>query len=361
MQRPAGITFAVTKQIFSLNFQFQYINFVWLFAGLLVFILLFWSVKKWKRRTARKIGEPGIVKAMLLRYSPRRFNLKFFMLTLAFAFGVLAAMSLRKPGGNDGIRREGIDVVFALDLSKSMLAQDVAPSRLDRAKEFISKMLNSMQQNRVGLVWFAGKAYVQMPISSDHSAAHMFVADASPDIIPIKGTVIGDALEQSMRAFGDRETKYKAVILISDGEDHDEKAIELSKELAQRGLMLNTVGIGSPQGTYIPDDSTGTNKIDDATGQVIISKLNDKLLQQIAANTNGVYVQLSNTGDAVKSINDQLAQIDKKASNDMSLMSFTYYFWVFAALMLLALLIEQILPEGAERNNSYKVAKPDIT
>lgn len=341
-----------------MGFQFQYPFLALLFAGLLIFLLLFVAVKRWKRKTARKMGEPGIVKAMLLRYSPRRFNFKFFLLALAFAFGVLTVMSLRKPGGSDGIRREGIDVIFALDLSKSMLAQDVAPSRLERAKELISKMLNSMPQNRVGLVWFAGKAYVQMPISGDHGAAQMFVSDATPDIIPIKGTVIGDALEQSLRAFGERETKFKAVILISDGEDHDEKALDLSKDLAKRGLMVNTIGIGSPQGTYIPDDSTGTNKIDDETGQVVVSRLNEKLLQQIAANTNGVYVHLNNTNDAIKTVADQLKQIDTKVSDDMNLMSFQYFFWIFAALMLLALLIEQLLPEGTRKQ--FKREKLDI-
>lgn len=267
-------------------------------------------------------------------------------MALAFAFGVLAVMSLRKPGGDDGIRREGIDVVFALDLSKSMLAQDVVPSRLERAKEFISKMLNTMPNNRIGLVWFAGKAYMQMPISNDHAAAHMFLHDASPDVIPMKGTVIGDALEESLKAFGEREAKFKAVILITDGEDHDEKAVEISKELSKRGLMVNTIGIGSPQGTFIPDDSTGTNKIDYETGQEIVSRLNEKLLQQIAANTNGVYVHLTNTGDAIDKVMKQLSQIETKVSDDMNLMSFRYYFWIFAALMLLLLLIEQLLPEG---------------
>lgn len=329
-----------------MGFQFQYINFSFLFAGLFIFLLLFIAVKRWKRKTARKIGEPNIVKAMLLRYSPHRFNFKFFLLSLAFAFGVLAAMSLRKPGGSDGVIRKGIDMVFALDLSKSMLAKDVAPSRLERAKELISKMLNSMPNNRVGLVWFAGKAYVQMPISGDHSAAQMFLADASPEIIPMKGTVIGDALDESLKAFGERETKFKAVILVTDGEDHDEKALELSKDLAKRGLMVNTIGIGSPQGTYIPDDSTGGNKIDETTGREIVSKLNEGLLQQIATNTNGVYVHLNNTNDAIKKVSEQLKQIDTKVSGDMSLMSFSYYFWIFVALMLLALLIEQLLPEG---------------
>ncbi len=333
-----------------MDFQFQYPFFIWLFCGLFIFWLLFWSVKQWKKKVTVRLGEPAMIKTMWLRYSPRRFNFKFLLLAVAFALGVLAAMSLRKPGGSDGIQRKGIDVVFALDLSSSMLAKDIAPSRLERAKEFITKTINTMPDNRIGLVWFAGKAYTQMPISNDHSAAQMFVHDASPYNIPIKGTVISDALQESLKAFGEREAKYKAVILITDGEDHDEKAVQISKELSRRGLMVNTIGIGSAQGSYIPDDSTGTNKIDDETGLEVVSKLNEKLLQQIAANTNGAYALLGNTREAIDIVTKQLSQIETKVSGDMNLMSFSYYFWVFAALMLLCLVAEQLLPEGRKTN-----------
>ncbi|MGJ7031914.1 VWA domain-containing protein [Niabella hirudinis] len=335
-----------------MKFEFQYIYFIWLSAGVLLFVFLFSLVKRWKKRTINKIGEPALVKSMIRGYSPFRFNLKFFLLCLAFLMGVLCTMSLRKPGGSDGIKREGIDVVFALDLSKSMLAQDVKPSRLLLAKQFISKMMDAMPNNRIGLVWFAGKAYIQMPISADHSSAQMYVNDASPDVVPVKGTVIGDALEESLRSFGEREAKYKAVILISDGEDHDEKALELSKDMQKRGLMVSTVGIGSPEGTFIPDDSTGGNKLDPQTGQPIVSKLNQKELEQIAGNTNGVYVHLTDIDAAVKKINQQLSQIDKKVTGDINLMSFSYYFWVFAAAMVLLLVIEQLLPEGKRLKTS---------
>jgi Ca-activated chloride channel family protein len=294
------------------------------------------------------MGEPELVTALIRRYTPRKASLKFILILFAFAFGVLAVMSLRKPGGDDGIRREGIDVVFALDLSKSMLATDIAPSRLERAKKFISDMINAMPENRIGLVWFAGRAYVQMPISGDHGAAQMFVAEANPDIIPVGGTVIGEALEQSLKAFGAREAKYKAVILISDGEDHDEKAVDISRELARRGLMLITVGIGSPQGSYIPDDSTGGHKIDPETGQPVVSRLNEAELKQIAQNTNGLYVHLDEGREPVKAVLKQLSQIDKKVSGDINLMSFTYYFWIFTGLMLILLIIEILLPEGKE-------------
>lgn len=327
-----------------MNVQFQYIFFVWLFGGLLILLLLFWGIKQWKRKVAKRIGEPVLVKQLIKNYHPKIFNFKFLLLFLAFALGVLAVMSLRKPSGDDGIKRNGIDVVFALDVSSSMLATDLKPSRLERAKQFISKMIEAMPDNRVGLVLFAGKAYLQMPISGDHSAAQMMVAEASPDAVPVKGTVISDALTESLNAFGERDAKYKAVILISDGEDHDEEALSISKKLATRGLMLNTIGIGSPQGTYIPD-TTGGNKTDE-NGQIIISKLNETELQQLAQNTNGVYVHLQNSDDAVKTTLNQLSKIDKKVSGDISLMNFTYYFWWFVGGMVILLIIEQLLPEG---------------
>lgn len=328
-----------------MNFQFQYVFFVWLLAGLLIFLLLFLALKRWKKTVTNKIGDPVLVKDITKNYSARRFHLKYLLLGIAFILGVLAVMNLRRPGGDDGIQRKGIDVVFALDVSRSMLAKDIAPSRLERAKQFIVKMMDAMPENRVGLIVFAGKAYLQMPITGDHSAARMLVEEASPDIVPVKGTVISEALTESLNAFGKREAKYKAVILISDGEDHDEEAIKISKELATRGLMLNTIGLGSAQGTYIPDDSTGQNKRDE-NGQVIISKLNEAELKQLAQNTNGIYVHLENNEEAVKKVMAQLSQIDKKVTGDINLMNFSYYFWWFAGGMLLVLIVEQMLPEG---------------
>lgn len=325
--------------------QFQYIYFIALLGALFVFLLLFLNIKRWKRNTRRKMGNPILVREMIQGYSPNRFSLKFLLLCLAFVMGVLAAMNLRKPSGDDGILRKGIDIVFALDVSTSMLATDIAPNRLELARQFLSQMIRSMPENRIGLVLFAGKAYLQMPISGDHSAAQMFVANASPDLLPVKGTVLASALEESLKAFGEYEAKYKAVVLISDGEDHDEKALQVSKDMALRGLMVNTVGIGSPQGTFVPDTS-GAPKLDPTTGKEVISKLNEAELQQIAANTRGVYVHLTKPSEAIKKISASLSQIDKKVTGDVHLMGFSYYFWVFAGLMALLLIVEQLLPEG---------------
>jgi Ca-activated chloride channel family protein len=163
--------------------------------------------------------------------------------------------------------------------------------------------------------------------------------------VPQQGTVLSEAIQRSANAFNAAERRFKAVVLISDGEDHDADAVKTAKELAEQGLMINTVGVGSPDGSYIPDPATGQNKVDPATGNDVISKLNEDVLKQIAASTNGVYVRLQESDEAVKQLQEQLSQIESKAFGDVSLMNFKAYYWWFAAAMLFFLLIEYFIPE----------------
>ncbi len=255
------------------------------------------------------------------------------------------AMDLRKPGGPEGMNRKGIDVVLAMDVSKSMLARDIAPSRLERSKQLISKLMNEMPNNRIGLVLFAGKAYLQMPLTTDHGAARMFVSAAGPEAVPQQGTVISEAIRRSANAFNETERRFKAVVLISDGEDHDPEAVNTATELAEHGLMINTVGVGSPDGSYLPDPATGQNKVDPATGSAVISKLNEDILKQVASGTNGIYIRLQDTDDAVRKLNEQLSQIESRAFTDISLINFKAYYWWFAGAMLILLLAEFFLPD----------------
>ena len=291
-----------------------------------------------------KIGDIKLVKTLFNNYSPRLFSLKFGLLSLAFAGGVLAAMNLRKPGDEGGIQRKGIDLMIVLDVSKSMLATDLPPSRLERAKQLISKLSEAMPDDRLGLVVFAGRAYLQMPLTADHSAVSMYVASANPDAVPQQGTVISEALNMSANAFNREERRYKAVVLITDGEDHDNNAVPVAKELAEQGMMINTVGIGSPAGSYIPDPATGGNKKDEA-GNDVISRLNEDELKQIAQSTNGIYIRLENTNEAVQLLQQQLQKIETKAFGDISLMNFKTYYWWFAILMFILLVAEYFIPE----------------
>lgn len=291
------------------------------------------------------MGDRNLVEALINSYSSKLFSLKFGMLTVAFAAGVVMVMDLRKPGGPEGMNRKGIDVVIALDVSKSMLATDLAPNRLERAKQLIGKLMNAMPNDRIGLVLFAGKAYLQMPLTTDHGAAAMFVSAAGPDAVPQQGTVISEAISRSAHAFNAAERRFKAVVLISDGEDHDPEAVNTAKDLAEQGMMVNTIGIGSPDGSYIPDPVTRKNKIDPVTGATIISKLNEDVLKQIATSTNGIYIRLQDTDEAVSQLQQQLAQIEAKAFADVSLINFKAYYWWFAGAMLILLLAEYFIPE----------------
>jgi Ca-activated chloride channel homolog len=327
-----------------MGYQFLHIELIWLFAGILIFAVLFFFLWKWKKKVIRRIGDARLVKALTGNYSSRLFSLKSSMLGIAFIAGVLAVMDLRKPGNDEGIERKGIDVVIALDVSRSMLARDLAPNRLERAKQLINKLMTAMPDDRIGLVLFAGKAYLQMPLTTDHAAAELFVSSASPDAVPQQGTVISDALRMSANAFNPEERRFKAVVLISDGEDHDPAAIQTAKELSAQGMMINTVGIGSPEGSYIPDPSTGENKRDESGSQVI-SKLNEDELKQLAQNTNGVYVHLQDSDDAVKQLKAQLSQIESKAFGDVSLMNFDVYYGWFALVMFVLLVAEYFIPE----------------
>jgi len=333
--------------------RFQYKEFIWLFAVLIVITGLFILLLQWKKNVKKRTGDERLIDRLLGNYSPALFLVKFILIGAAFALGVLAAMNPRFPGGSDTTQRKGIDVAIALDVSKSMLATDLAPSRLERAKQFISKLMNAMPDDRIALILFAGKAYMQMPLTVDHGAAQLFVSAAAPEAIPQQGTVISDAMEMSAKVFDSREKRFKAIVLISDGEDHDENVKSTAGDLAEKGVMINTVGIGSAEGSPIPDPLTGENK-KDAGGNIVISKLNEEILQSIASKTNGIYVHLQNTDEAVSALQGQLSQIDRKAFGDVSMMNFKNFFGWLSAGMLILLIIESFTRESRRRKKTNK-------
>ena len=306
--------------------------------------LLFLGLSQWKKKVTKRIGDEGLVKALISNYSSKLFTFKFIIVSIAFVFGVITVMNPRKPGDAGAVNRKGIDIAIALDVSKSMLAADLSPNRLERAKQFVTKLMYEMPNDRIALVLFAGKAYLQMPLTTDHGAAQLFVSTASPDAVPQQGTVISDALKMSVNAFSATDKKFKTVILISDGEDHDEDAVATAKNLSEQGVMINAIGIGSPEGATIPDPATGDVKKDEA-GNTVVSKLNEDALKQIAKETNGIYIRLQSSDEAVSVLTKQLSQIDKKSFTDISQVNFKTFFTWFAAAMFILLLAENFIPE----------------
>ncbi|HEY8688290.1 MAG TPA: VWA domain-containing protein [Chitinophagaceae bacterium] len=291
-----------------------------------------------------KIGDPPLVKQLIQGFSTKLFAAKFILVVLAFSLCAFAVADLVKPEGTQKINRKGIDVMIALDVSKSMLAQDIKPNRLERAKQLISKVIDKLADDKVGIVVFAGRAYLQMPLTTDHSAAKMYLASASTDNVPTQGTVISQALKMSYAAFNSKEKKYRAIILISDGEDHDEDAIKVTKELADEGVMVNTVGIGSMQGSPIMDNETNELKKDE-NGNTVISKLNEDELKTIAQNGNGLYQLFSSADEVTDNINNKLMTIGQTTLTGSSFGVYKNYFWYFLIAAFIILLIENFIPE----------------
>jgi tetratricopeptide (TPR) repeat protein len=336
-------------------FRFQYIEFLLALAAIPVLILLFVLVLYWKKKTIKKIGDARLVKEMIKNYSAQRFALKFVLIIAAFAAGVFALANLRSPLGSQKVSRNGIDVMVAIDVSKSMLAQDVKPTRLDRAKQALGKLIDKLSNDRIGIVVFAGKAYLQMPLTGDHSAAKMYLNSATPDIVPTQGTVISEALKMCYASFNAKEKKYKSVILISDGEDHDEEAVKVAGQMAGEGVVINTIGIGSPDGGTIFDPATGETKKDNE-GNVVITKLNEVELMRIAEKGNGVYQLYNSTDEVVAKLEAQLNSMDQRTVTEDSLVNYESFFQYFLLLSLLLLVIEMLISERVNVNKRKKMA-----
>ena len=324
--------------------SFQHIEYLIVLAVIPLLLILYFFVLSWKKRTIKKIGDANLVKEIIKNYSPQRFALKFVFVLIAFILGVFALVNLRSPKGVEQVNRKGIDVMIAIDVSKSMLAQDVKPNRLERAKQALGKLIDKLSSDRVGIVVFAGRAYLQMPLTGDHGAAKMYLSSASTDIVPTQGTVISDALKMCQRSFNSKEKKYKTIILISDGEDHDEGALKIAGQLADEGIVINTVGIGSPQGSTIIDELTNQPK-QDINGNTVITKLNEEELKKIAEKGNGTYQLFTNTDDLVTSLEEQLSSMDQRTITEDSLVNYKNYFPYFLLLALGLLVIELFISE----------------
>lgn len=320
-------------------FQFQHIEFL---VGLVLIpflLVLFFLLLHWKRGRIKKIGDERLVKELIKNFSPFKFTARFILFLLALTLIIIGAANLQKPGGMEKINRKGVDVVIAMDVSKSMLAQDIKPNRLERAKQLINKLMEKMENDRIGLVLFAGRAYMQMPLTTDHSAAHMYVQNAGPNAVPTQGTVIAEALKMANNSFNSKDRKYKSIVLISDGEDHDPEALKYTQSLAQNGVMVNTVGIGSPDGVPLIDPATNELRKDEQ-GNAIVTKLNEAELQQLAQQTKGIYVRLDDTDAAADKIIAQLNTIEQTSPGDQAFMSYKSYFQLFLAAALVLLLLE---------------------
>jgi Ca-activated chloride channel family protein len=261
---------------------------------------------------------------------------KFTLLIVALALLIVAAARPQYGQQEKTVKRQGIEVMVALDISNSMLAEDVAPNRLDRAKQMLSKMIDNMTDDKVGLVVFAGEAFTQLPITCDYVSAKMFLNTISPKLIPTQGTAIGAALQTAIRSFGSQESDAgRAIILITDGENHEDDATAVAKQAQELGIQVFVIGIGKPEGSPIP--VPGTNDyIKDRSGQVVVSRLNEEMCQEIAQAGKGAYVRCDNTNTAMRALQQEL---DRIATTDLETTVYADYNEQYQSFLLIALLL----------------------
>jgi Ca-activated chloride channel homolog len=327
--------------------RFQYSSYLGAFVLLPLLVALFVAMLYWRRKKIEKIGTLGIVQQQIIGFIPARATLKFILMSLVLGLAILGTANLQKSGKNETVQRKGVDVMIALDVSKSMLAKDIQPDRLTRAKQFITRLTDKMNSDRIGLVIFAGRSYLQVPLTVDYSAMKLLLQTVSPDMVPTQGTVIGDAIEMADNSFSSKERKFKSIIIISDGEDHDEAAIEKVKEATEKGSIVHTIGIGSPQGTQLFDPASNAPKLDEQ-GNPVITKLNEDELKSIAAAGNGTYTLLGNVDVAADHIIEELDGMEQRNIGSVVFANYISYFQYFLLAALLLLIIEWMLP-GAKK------------
>ena len=326
-------------------FRFANIEVLWLLMSVPFFVTAYiWYTRK-KRKQLAAFGDPELMEALMPNASRVRPSVKFSIVMVALSLLIIAAARPQFGQSERIEKRQGIEAIVALDISNSMLAEDVAPSRLDRAKQMLSKLMDNMVNDKVGLVVFAGDAFVQLPITCDYVSAKMFLNSIKPELIKTQGTAIGQALSTSIRCFGavnDRDgyshavsDASRAIILITDGENHEDDAVAVAQRAKEMGIQVLVVGIGKPEGSPIPLPGTN-NFIKDRQGNVVVSKLNEEMCREIAQAGGGIYVRCDNSNTATKAIQKEL---DKLATQEIETQVYTDYNEQFQSFALIALLL----------------------
>ncbi len=272
------------------------------------FYMRIWQVKKQKAVFDAKLLDEVVIERS--RFKP---FIKLLLLSLALLFLITGLTNPKMGTKLETVKRRGVDIVFAIDVSKSMDAEDVAPSRLEKAKRLVSKIVDNLVSDRVGIIAYAGEAYPLLPITTDYAAAKIFLQNMNTDLVSSQGTAIDDAINLATTYFDDDDTN-KILVILSDGEDHSQKAVEAAKEAAKQGVTIFSIGIGTKKGAVIPIKRNGSlyGYKKDKNGQTVITKLNDQVLREIAQVTGGKYIDGRNTKEVVNYIADALKKMDKK-------------------------------------------------
>jgi Ca-activated chloride channel family protein len=307
-----------------------------------ILVLLFLFNQYWKRKKQREFGDLEMIQKLSPEKSVFKSVLKFVVLTLAFVFLVIGLVNPKIGTKSETVKREGIDIVFAIDVSKSMLCEDVAPSRLEKTKQIVSQIINQLVGDRIGIVAYAGSAFPVLPITTDYGVAKMFLQSMNPSMVSSQGTSLDEAIKLSSTYFDDDKKTSKLLILISDGEDHSEGAIDAAEEASKLGLKIITIGIGTVKGGPIPLKENGRvlSFKRDQNNAVVVTKLNEESLKVISKNTKGGYVNGNNTKEVLEYVKNALDNIEKTEFEAQQFTDYDSQFQWFLGIAFFLLLLD---------------------
>ncbi|PWK20443.1 vWA domain-containing protein [Xanthomarina spongicola] len=319
----------------------------WVLAVIPVIILLFLVLQLWKRHAQKTFADKKLLKRLSPNQSLFKSILKLIILCLAIASLAIALVNPKIGTKLETVKREGVDIVFAVDVSKSMLAEDIAPNRLEKSKQLVTQIINNLASDRVGIIAYAGKAFPQLPITTDYASAKMFLQNMNTDMLSSQGTAINEAIELAKTYYDDDEQTNRVLIILSDGEDHSEEAAKVAEEASEEGIRIFTIGVGNIKGGPIPIKRNGVvlNYKKDKDGETVITKLNEETLKAIADEANGAYINGDNTNDVVENIRDILNKMDKKEFEAKQFADFKDQFQWFLIFAIVFLFIDIFLLE----------------
>ena len=329
-------------------FRFENPAFLYLLIIIPVIIVIRLLEMRKRKLKLKKFGDLSLLKQLMPDVSSSRKSLKFWLMVAALA---LLIVMLARPQMGTKIsqeKRKGIEVIISLDISNSMRAEDVVPSRLDKSKMLVENMVDNFTNDKVGLVVFAGDAFIQLPITSDYVSAKMFLQNTDPSLIATQGTDLAGAIELSSKSFTQQDKVGRAILIITDGEDHEGGAIEAAEKARKNGIRVFVLGVGSTKGSPVPDGNGGYMK--DNSGQEVISALNEEMCKQVAQAGGGAYIHVDNTSLAQRQLNDELTKLQKGDISSVVYSEYDEQFLAVGILVLILLIIEMLI---LERKNPF--------
>jgi Ca-activated chloride channel family protein len=315
----------------------------------ILILLFFWAMRQY-RRSLQQFGTLSLLQRLMPGAARYKRTMKFTLFIIAFSLLVLGLANPQFGSKLEEVKRQGVDIFICLDVSNSMKAEDIKPNRLEKAKREILQLLDKFENDRIGIIVFAGKAYLQLPLTTDYSAARLFLSTIDVDIVPVQGTAIGSAIRLAMQSFVEREKKHKVIIVITDGENHEDDAIAAANDAANDGIIVHTIGMGSPLGAPIPVYQNGIQMgfKKDGEGNIVITKLDNAALQQIAQAGNGKYIGAANNQNELDEIFKEVQAMEKK---EIGAKVFTEYEDRFQYLLFMAFVFFTLESFISERKN----------